>query len=77
MQLTIVAGCSAIAINAINTAVVATPSPEPSARIAVGLAAGVTSFKTCIITVNITSVVSGILGSLEFKIEKPSHWAKI
>lgn len=73
----IVAGCSATAINAINTAVAATPSPEPSARIGVGLAAGVTSFKTCIITINTTSVVSGILGLLEFKIDTPSHWARI
>lgn len=73
----IVATCGAIAIDAANVAVVANPSPEPSTRIAIGATVGVGSFKTCILTMNTTSAIAGVLGLLNFKIETPSHWARL
>lgn len=73
----VVAVCSANAIVAAKAAAAATPSPEPVARIAAGLGAGVTSFKSCIATANTTAAVTGIANQLEFKIESPTHWARL
>ncbi len=73
----IVAVCSANAIVAAKAAAAATPSPEPVARVAAGLGAGVTSFKACIATANATAIVAGIVNQLEFKVESPTHWARL
>lgn len=73
----IVAVCTAKAISGAKGAAAATPSPEPAARIGAGLATGVGFFKACIVAADTTAVVAGILNQLEFKIETPTHWAKL
>jgi hypothetical protein len=73
----IAAGCAATAVSAAQGAAAVTPSPEPSARIAAALAAGATYFQSCISTVNAVAIVSGIVNQLRFKIETPTHWAKL
>lgn len=73
----IVAVCAANAVVASKAAGAATPSPEPAARITAGLAAGLVSFKACIATAKASTVAAGIVNQLEFKIETPTHWARI
>ena len=73
----IVAVCTAKAIAGAKGAAAATPSPEPAARVGAGLATGITFFKACIAAADATAVVAGILNQLEFRIDTPTHWAKL
>ncbi len=73
----IAAACAVKAIAGAKGAGAAAPSPEPAARIAAGLTAGLAIFKACLATVNATAVVAGVANQLEFKIDTPTHWARI
>lgn len=73
----IVAVCAANGTVAAKAAAAVTPSPEPGARIAAGIGAGITSFKACIATANATAVAAGIVNQLEFKVDSPTHWAPL
>lgn len=73
----IVAVCTAKAIAGAKGTAAATPSPEPTARVGAGLATVITFFKACIAEANATAVVAGILNQLEFRIDTPTHWAKL
>lgn len=73
----VVAVCSVTATTAAKGAAAMLPSPEPAARVGTGLATGIAYFKACISSANATAVVAGILNQLEFKIETPTHWAKL
>jgi hypothetical protein len=73
----IVAVCTAKAIAGAKGAAAATPSPEPAARVGAGSATGITFFKACIAAANATAVVAGILNQLDFRIDTPTHWAKL
>lgn len=73
----VVAACAAQAVTSAKAAGAAVPSPEPGARVGAGLAAGITVFKGCIATANLTAVAAGIANQLEFKVEMPTHWARI
>lgn len=73
----IVAVCSAKAIAGAKGAAATTPSPEPAARVGAGLVTGITFFKACIDAADATAVVAGILSQFEFRIDTPTHWAKL
>jgi len=73
----IVAVCTAKAVTGAKGAAAATPSPEPTARVGAGLATGIVFFKACIAAADATAVVAGILNQLEFRIDTPTHWAKL
>lgn len=73
----IVAVCTAKAIAGAKKTAAATSSPKPAARIGVGLATGVGFFKACILAADTTSAAAGILNQLEFKIDSPTHWARL
>lgn len=73
----IVAVCSVQAVTAAKGAGAATPSPEPAARVGAALATGITYFKGCIAAADAAAVAAGILNQLEFRIDTPTHWAKL
>lgn len=73
----IVAVCAAQAVAGAKAAGAATPSPEPASRIAAAISTGVIAFKVCVGTASATTVVAGIVNQLEFKLETPTHWAKL
>lgn len=73
----VVAVCAATAIASAKGAAAVTPSPEPTARVGAALASGITYFKACIAAADTTAVAAGILNQIEFRIDTPTHWAKL
>jgi hypothetical protein len=73
----IAAGCGVKAIASGQGAAAAAPSPEPTARIAAAIGTAVGVFKACISTVSAAAAAGGIVRQLDFKIETPTHWARV
>lgn len=73
----IAAACAAKAIFAGKAAAAAVPSPEPGARIAAAAGTGTAAFKVCITSVNMAATVGAVAKQFEFKIETPTHWARV
>ena len=71
------AACALKAIGSGKAAAAATPSPEPTARVAAALAAAEVSFEACIATVSASSAAAAVLNELEFRIDTPTHWARL
>ncbi|MBB4297248.1 hypothetical protein GGI55_001775 [Rhizobium leguminosarum] len=73
----IAAGCAIKAVTTGKAAAAATPSPEPTARIAAALGSSVATFKACITSVTAAGVAGGIVRRLKFTIATPTHWARL
>lgn len=73
----VVAVCSAKAIASAKGAAATAPSPEPLARVGAGLATGVLFFKACLASTEVAAVAAGVISQLEFRIDTPTHWAKL
>jgi len=72
-----VAGCGALAMTSAKAAASATPSPEPTARIAAGWVAAEASFYGCITAFSASGVAGSIVKQVKLKMLKPTHWARL
>ncbi len=69
--------CATKAVATGKAAAAATPSPEPGARVAAAIGSAALTFKACVSTITAVGIAGSIIRQLNFKIETPTHWARM